>query len=90
MTRYPTSECRDADCHAQIIWTVSRSRGKPQPIDAEPAPGGTILLTVEGEVVRSEVVNPCALPFGVVPDSLRKPHHETCPGADRWRNARRR
>lgn len=89
MNRYPTGECRDADCHAEIIWTVSRRRGKPQPIDAHPAPGGTILLTREGDVIRSEVVNPDALPFGVDPDTLHKPHHETCPGAARWRNTRR-
>lgn len=77
---YPTEQCRT--CHAQIIWT-STVNGKDMPVDAVPAVGGNLALSIDdkGRVV-SRVV-PAHLAFGRT--GLRLSHFVRCPQADKWR-----
>jgi len=35
--RYPVSQCRDAECGADIIWAITKA-GKRMPVDKVPEP----------------------------------------------------
>jgi hypothetical protein len=80
MTEYETEQCRS--CPDLIIWTVTAA-GKPMPVDAEPAAGGNLALTVDDKgVVRSRVVAR-HLTFGR--RDLRLSHFVKCKDAAKWR-----
>ncbi|MEV4197043.1 hypothetical protein [Micromonospora globbae] len=76
---YPTEQCRS--CPAQIIWAVTE-RGKPMPVNAEPVPGGNVLLT-ERHGQLTAVVVPAHRAFGR--KDLRTSHFVDCPDAAKWR-----
>lgn len=88
-TRYPVSQCRDADCGADIIWAITRA-GKRMPVDKADDPDGNVLLqpplNAATETPRATVVNPANPPLAGWDGTLHHSHFTTCPGADRWRN----
>lgn len=81
--QWPVEQCRT--CRHPIIWTQTE-RGKDMPVDAEPAPGGTIALcwseSRNHPTVLSTVVT-AKLAFGHT--NLRKSHFASCPQAGKWR-----
>lgn len=81
------SECRS--CHAAIIWTVDRTTGRLQPLDADPHPDGNIELTgatvhtsKRGTIPQSAVVGRQETLFD--PPERRLNHFVTCPDATEW------
>lgn len=93
--QWPTEQCRT--CHAPIIWTTT-DRGRPMPVDAQPARGGNVALRWAADAppdarpdappaVLSSVVKP-ALAYGRT--DLHLSHFVKCPHADRWRRPARR
>jgi hypothetical protein len=72
------STCRT--CRADIIWAVS-ANGKAMPIDADPAPGGNVRLTVTtpNMAPSATVLGPLDIVMADDVDELRWPHHATCP-----------
>jgi hypothetical protein len=80
---WPTEACRS--CAAPVIWAVTEA-GRPMPVDAEPAPDGTVRLEDRGGPQPLARVVPAAKRFGVT--GLRKSHFATCPEAGAWRRRR--
>jgi hypothetical protein len=66
-------------CPADVVWAVTVN-DKPQPIDAQPAPGGNVRLTRDGQNRwRAEVLGPLDVLMADDADQLHWPHHATCP-----------
>lgn len=84
---FTTSECRDAECRAPIVWAITGS-GKRMPVDADPHPDGNVMLTGHGDSVVATVVNPNHPPLGGW-GPLHHSHFTTCPAADRWRTKKK-
>lgn len=86
---YPVSQCRDADCGADIIWAVTKA-GKRTPVDADPTPDGTVLLQAplndQATTPRATVVDPDTPPIDGWGGTLHLSHFTNCPGAERWRS----
>jgi hypothetical protein len=85
---YETSECRDAECRAPIIWAITQA-GKRMPVDAEPSDDGNVLLQPPlndaARSPRATVVNPASPPLDGWDGTLHHSHFTTCPAAERWR-----
>jgi len=81
-------KCRS--CGASIIYGVYATTGGRMPVDAEPAPGGSLRVQfpAAGSFVDTMV-------YYVTRDKregredLRKPHFETCPDAAAFRRTRK-
>jgi hypothetical protein len=84
-------QCRDAQCRADIIWAVTPG-GRNMPVNAEPDPNGTVLVTLfpGAEVPVARVVDPNIPPLGGWGGTLHVSHFATCPAAEKWRTRRRR
>jgi hypothetical protein len=68
------SRCRS--CNALITWCVTAA-GVRMPVDAEPSPGGNVV--VSGTLAR-------VLRKGEVAEGpLYRSHHSTCPQGRQWR-----
>jgi hypothetical protein len=83
---FQTEPCRS--CDAPVIWCQT-GKGRAQPVDAEPAPGGYIAVrasAVPGGKPVAERVKP-HLAFGR--RDLRRAHHETCPQGAAWKRKHR-
>lgn len=78
MSKYHVTKCRS--CKAPIIWTTS-SKGRNQPVDAQPCDDGTLGLEPggKGEAPRSVAFQP------LVHTERYRSHFARCPHADRWR-----
>jgi hypothetical protein len=76
-----TPVCRS--CGARIRWARFTRSGKVVPLDADPVPGGNVVVVGEdrdGPLI--DLVSQAAPPL----DSLRYVNHfSTCPQADQWR-----
>lgn len=66
-------------CPARVVWAVTEV-GERMPVDADPYPGGMLLLGWRGEVLRSRV----ALRADRVPGQMYRSHLASCPAAA-WR-----
>lgn len=85
---WPVVLCSAPDCRARVVWAVTE-RGAKTMVDADPAPGGNILLV--GTVLRGTpmaVVQPAKLAFGRT--DLRKSHFATCTKPKVFRKGSRR
>lgn len=83
---WPVVRCTAPECKARVVWAVTE-RGAKTMVDADPAPGGNILLV--GTVLRGAplaVVQPVKLAFGRT--DLRKSHFATCVKPARFRKGR--
>lgn len=85
------TRCASANCRAEIIFAYFGDRDAPSPIDADPHPEGTIMLTEQAGVVHARIVPRKKLP-GVrehgVP--LHRSHFYSCTQPDRYRRRTRR
>lgn len=73
--------CRS--CKAQIYWVITEPGGKKMPIDAEPDPTGSFVVTKRGDVLVAQHVK------RVDPELLATmkrymSHWATCPDSDDW------
>lgn len=88
---YQASKCRDQTCGAPIIWAITVN-GKRMPVDAEPAPDGTILIQAPlndtARSPRATVVDPATPPLDGWDGELHHSHFETCPASDQFRNTK--
>lgn len=70
--------CTGPTCKARIRWARSATTGKAIPLDYEPTPRGTMVVTSSGMAAsRSSVPDPNAPAY--------MPHHATCPDAQVFR-----
>lgn len=85
--RWPVVLCTAPECRARVIWAVTE-RGRPTPVNADPEPGGNLLL-VDGATPEgpTAIRQPPYLTFGRT--DLRKSHFADCPAASKFRRARR-
>ncbi len=75
--------CRS--CGAPIYWALTEA-GKRMPVDADPSPAGTCVLTLEDRGLRVAVLTDHALDFARRNGrALRTSHFATCPDAAGWR-----
>lgn len=82
---FPVEEC--STCHAPIIWAITE-RDKRAPFDAEPAAGGTAILSWSaGETAVHSRILRVAQREGRT--DLRLSHFATCPDAAEWRSRTR-
>jgi len=79
---FKTSPC--ASCRRPVIWTVT-DKGKRMPVDAQPTPDGSIVLTVDKAEVRSRIVE---VKFRFGRTDLHTSHFARCPAADTHRRPR--
>lgn len=78
----PVQRCRS--CTAEIIWGSVVPGGRVMPIDAEPAPGGTVqVVSGPGQAVRLKVLGRTTAAAAGPP--LYTSHFATCPQAAAWR-----
>lgn len=87
MTTGTVSRCRS--CSAPIVWTVSATKGKPMPMNAEPDPNGEFILLRRGRDIVAYHRSDARLEREQR-DGLRfTSHYATCPSASLWRKAKR-
>lgn len=78
-----TSPCRS--CSRQVIWATTLA-GKKMPVDPDPDPAGTVILSLRGNVVMARMRKAGeALALG---ERSRVSHFKTCPSADQHRHRR--
>jgi hypothetical protein len=70
--------CRS--CRAAIVWLKHAESGKAAPVDAAPAPGGTILINAPGGTYRIVRAQDRATFAG----QLHLNHFATCAQAKKW------
>ena len=77
--------CLGAGCRALIFW-VTTEGGKQMPLDQEPHPDGNVLLVPQADgTLRGRVLTGRDLPAR---GPAYRPHHRSCPDADRFRRKR--
>lgn len=79
---WPVEECRTPSCRARIIWAKTE-RMQAMPVEADPAPDGTLELWWDFNEVRVRNLRSVRQRFG---KTLHRSHFATCPEADKWRN----
>lgn len=85
-SRWPVGRCSAPDCGAAIVW--AKSKGGRMPVDAEPAPGGNVLLREwpgRSEPEAHVVGNPARL-FG---KTTYRSHFVSCVRAEEFRRPKR-
>lgn len=75
-----TTRCKDVDCRAWIIWTVTE-KGKRMPVNVTPDPTGTFRLALGGKNVVQAIYDTSA-------DEQPRytSHFATCPAAAKHRS----
>lgn len=78
------SHCRS--CGARIYWVVTEG-GAAMPVDADPVPGGNVVIRRHGIRYVGHVLRRDESPPPGV--ERRMPHHATCPDGAAWKGAHR-
>lgn len=77
-----TARCRS--CGAPIVWATT-TRGRLMPVDVDPTPDGTLLLTGPPAALRVDAAAEPTLFDGETDPPRYTSHYATCPHANRWR-----
>jgi hypothetical protein len=88
------SYCRS--CGAAVVWVVTEPAGRRMPLDAEPAPDGTVVITdrmggLAWVLTRAELDELAAAEENTPPEGLTpryRSHFATCPEARQWRKSK--
>jgi hypothetical protein len=78
---WPVEQCRSPRCGRNIIWAKTE-RLRDMPVNAEPDPEGTLLLSWDFVTVRVITTRTANQRFG---KTLYTSHFATCRDADRYR-----
>ena len=79
----PVAYCRS--CGRTVLWVTLTPSGKRTPLDAEPTPAGTVIITDTAPPTGRVLTKPEVGSHPGVPRYVS--HFATCPQAKQWRKS---